>query len=46
MSHAFAPEIGGLFGSAPVMPVRNAGASSRFVRFGGHIPAPIQSLTN
>jgi uncharacterized protein (UPF0210 family) len=39
-------DFGGLFGSAPVMPVHNAGASSRFVRFGGRIPAPIQSLTN
>ena len=39
-------DFGGLFGSAPIMPVRNAGASARFVRFGGRIPAPIQSLTN
>jgi hypothetical protein len=39
-------EFGGLFGSAPVMAVRNVGASSRFVRFGGRIPAPIQSLRN
>lgn len=39
-------DFGGLFGAAPVMPVRNAGASARFVRFGGRIPAPIQSLTN
>jgi hypothetical protein len=39
-------DFGGLFGAAPVMPVRNAGASGRFVRFGGRIPAPIQSLTN
>ncbi|MBI5685851.1 MAG: PFL family protein [Verrucomicrobia bacterium] len=39
-------DFGGLFGSAPVMPVRNPGASSRFVRFGGRIPAPIQSLSN
>jgi hypothetical protein len=38
--------FGGLFGSAPVMSVRNSGASSRFVRFGGRIPAPIQSLSN
>ena len=39
-------EFGGLFGSASVMEVRNAGASEGFVRFGGRIPAPIQSLTN
>jgi hypothetical protein len=39
-------EWGGLFGSAPVMDVRNDGASRRFVEFGGRIPAPIQSLTN
>jgi len=28
------------------MEVRNAGASETFVRFGGRIPAPIQSLRN
>lgn len=39
-------EFGGLFGSTPVIEVRNAGASKTFVRFGGRIPAPIQSLTN
>jgi hypothetical protein len=39
-------EWGGLFGAAPVMDVRNDGASRRFVEFGGRIPAPIQSLTN
>jgi hypothetical protein len=39
-------EFGGLFGSATVMEVRNAGASGPFVRFGGRIPAPIQSLRN
>ncbi len=39
-------EFGGLFGSAPVMEVRNSGASEAFVRFGGRIPAPIQSLGN
>ena len=39
-------EFGGLFGSAPVMAVRNSGASARFVNFGGRIPAPIQSLGN
>ena len=39
-------EFGGLFGSAPIMEIRNSGASSRFVNFGGRIPAPIQSLNN
>jgi len=39
-------EFGGLFGSAAVLEVRNAGASDAFVRFGGRIPAPIQSLGN
>ena len=39
-------DFGGLFGSAPVIEVRNAGASDRFVHFGGRIPAPIQSLAN
>jgi len=39
-------DFGGLFGRAPVIEVRNAGASDAFVRFGGRIPAPIQSLRN
>ena len=39
-------DFGGLFGTAPVMEVRNLGASEAFVRFGGRIPAPVQSLTN
>jgi uncharacterized protein (UPF0210 family) len=39
-------EFGGLFGSAPIMPVRNSGASADFVHFGGRIPSPIQSLAN
>ncbi|MDD4786142.1 MAG: PFL family protein [Pirellulales bacterium] len=39
-------DFGGLFGSTPVIDVRNAGASETFIRFGGRIPAPIQSLTN
>ena len=38
--------FGGLFGSAPIMEVRNSGASARFVGRGGRIPAPIQSLNN
>ena len=39
-------DFGGLFGSMPVMEVRNSGASDAFVHFGGRIPAPIQSLRN
>jgi len=39
-------EFGGLFGAADIMPVRNPGASEAFVRLGGRIPAPIQSLRN
>jgi len=39
-------DFGGLFGSTPVMEVRNAGASDAFVHFGGRIPAPLQSLGN
>lgn len=38
--------FGGLFGESAIMPVRNAGKSDRFIRFGGHIPAPIHSLNN
>ena len=38
-------EIGGLFGSAPIMPV-HAESSEAFVARGGRIPAPIQSLKN
>jgi hypothetical protein len=38
--------FGGLFGESAIMPVRNVGQSSRFVRFGGKIPAPIHSLKN
>ncbi|MCQ2397035.1 MAG: PFL family protein [Lentisphaeria bacterium] len=39
-------EFGGLFGGGPVMAVKNPGASARFIRFGGRIPAPIHSLNN
>lgn len=38
--------FGGLFGASVIMPVRNSGRSSRFVNFGGTIPAPIHSLRN
>ena len=37
--------LGGLFGEGPVMKVSTAG-NSAFVRRGGRIPAPLQSLTN
>lgn len=39
-------EFGGLFGRSAILEIPNAGASARFVRFGGHIPAPIHSLNN
>lgn len=38
--------FGGLFGESVIAPVRNTGKSSRFVGFGGKIPAPIHSLRN
>lgn len=38
-------EMGGLLGSAPVMPVHGEG-SDEFIARGGRIPAPIQSLKN
>ena len=38
--------FGGLFGESAIAAVRNVGKSSRFVRFGGKIPAPIHSLKN
>jgi uncharacterized protein len=38
--------FGGLFGESVVMPVRGVAGSDQFVRFGGRIPAPIQSLRN
>jgi uncharacterized protein (UPF0210 family) len=38
-------EFGGLLGSAPIMPV-NVFSSTDFIRRGGRIPAPIQSLRN
>ncbi len=38
--------FGGLFGESAIMPVRNAGCSSRFIGFAGRIPAPIHSLNN
>ncbi|MBI4575067.1 MAG: PFL family protein, partial [Planctomycetes bacterium] len=38
-------DYGGLWGSAPVLPV-NAFASPAFVRRGGRIPAPVRALSN
>ncbi|RUM36387.1 MAG: PFL family protein, partial [Desulfobulbus sp.] len=38
--------FGGLFGESAILPVRNIGKSSRFIGFGGRIPAPINSLKN
>ena len=38
-------EMGGLLGSAPVMPVHSESAAG-FIARGGRIPAPIQSLKN
>ena len=38
-------EMGGLLGSAPVMPVHDK-ASVDFITRGGRIPAPLQSLKN
>ncbi|HHV72996.1 MAG TPA: PFL family protein [Clostridia bacterium] len=38
-------EFGGLLGRAPIIPI-NSYDSSKFVKRGGQIPAPIQSLTN
>jgi uncharacterized protein (UPF0210 family) len=38
-------EFGGLLGSAPIMAV-NSFSSEKFIRRGGRIPAPVQSLRN
>ncbi len=38
--------FGGLLGQSVIMPVGQAQSKNRFVRHGGIIPAPIQSLTN
>lgn len=38
-------EFGGLLGSAPIMPV-NRFSADKFIRRGGRIPAPVQSLRN
>lgn len=38
--------FGGLFGTSPIMEVRNVNKSSRFIAWGGRIPAPIHSFKN
>ena len=38
-------EFGGLFGAAPIMPIKT-GSPAKFINRGGRIPAPIQSLKN
>lgn len=38
-------DYGGLFGTAPIMPV-NTASPAKFIGRGGRIPAPIQSLKN
>ena len=38
--------FGGLFGASPIMEVKNVGKSSRFINWGGRIPAPVHSFKN
>jgi uncharacterized protein (UPF0210 family) len=38
--------FGGLLGQSTIIPVNNGQGANKFVRHGGLIPAPIQSLTN
>ncbi len=38
--------FGGLFGASPIMPINNIGKSSRFIAWGGRMPAPIHSFKN
>ena len=38
--------FGGLLGQSTIIAVNNAQGANRFIRLGGLIPAPIQSLTN
>jgi len=38
--------FGGLLGQSTIIPVNNGQQPNRFIRHGGLIPAPIQSLTN
>jgi hypothetical protein len=39
-------DFGGLFGSGTVTNVNCPDGAAEFVNRGGHIPAPVQSLTN
>ena len=38
--------FGGLLGQSTILPVNNGPNDNRFIRHGGLIPAPLQSLTN
>jgi uncharacterized protein (UPF0210 family) len=38
--------FGGLFGASSIMTVRDTGGADQFIKFGGRIPAPVQSLRN
>lgn len=38
--------FGGLFGASPIMHINNVGKSSRFINWGGRMPAPIHSFKN
>ena len=38
--------FGGLLGQSVIMPVNNGRGTNAFIRLGGRIPAPIQSLSN
>ena len=38
--------FGGLFGASPIMAINNIGKSSRFIAWGGRMPAPIHSFKN
>ncbi len=38
--------FGGLFGTSPIVEVRNVNKSARFISWGGRIPAPIHSFKN
>lgn len=38
--------FGGLFGASPIMKINNVGKSSRFIAWGGRMPAPIHSFKN
>lgn len=38
--------FGGLFGASPIMDIKNVGKSSRFIAWGGRMPAPIHSFKN